>query len=68
MRPANRSTDYTGTISFGSDDLQGVLPPEYTFTLADGGTKTFEVTLKTAGSRTVTMTSGFGTLSTSIAG
>jgi len=60
------ATDYTGTISFDSDDAQADLPSDYTFTLADGGTKTFDVTLKTAGSRTVSVTSGFGTQSASV--
>src|SRR5262249_33179014 len=58
--------DYTGTVSFGSDDLQAVLPPDYTFTPADGGSKTFDVTLKTAGSRTVTATGQIGTQSVSV--
>jgi hypothetical protein len=58
--------DYTGTVSFTSDDPRAVLPPNYTFTPADGGTRTFNVTLKTAGPRTVSVTSGFGTQSKSV--
>jgi FG-GAP-like repeat/FG-GAP repeat/Planctomycete extracellular len=58
--------DYVGTVSFGSDDLQADLPPNYTFTLADEGTRTFDVVLKTAGTHDVTMTGEFGTLAASI--
>ncbi len=46
-------TGYTGTVHFTStDDLAG-LPANYTFTGADQGSRTFSVTLKTAGSQTV---------------
>src|SRR5262245_9384897 len=58
--------NYTGTVHFTSTDPQAVLPVDYTFTPADGGSKTFTVTLKTAGTRTVTVTGGFGTLSDSV--
>src|SRR5205823_1104246 len=44
---------YTGTVHFSSDDTQAGLPANYTFLVADDGTQTFSVTLKTAGSRTV---------------
>lgn len=47
---------YTGTVHFTSNDWQAVLPSDYTFQLADGGTKTFTVTLETSGSITVTAT------------
>jgi hypothetical protein len=52
--------DFVGTIGFASDDLQAVLPGPYTFTLADGGVHTFDVTLKTAGAHTVTLTGDLG--------
>ncbi len=54
----NVVTSYVGTIHFTSTDSQAVLPSNYTFTLADAGTKAFPggVTLKTAGSMTVTAT------------
>jgi hypothetical protein len=58
--------DFIGAVSLGSDDPQGILPGPYAFTLADRGVHTFDVTLETAGSRTVTMTSQFGTLSASV--
>ena len=47
---------YTGTIHFTSSDPLAVLPANYTFTTADQGVHTFSVTLKTAGSQTVTVT------------
>jgi len=39
-----------------STDPAAVLPAAYTFTGADGGTHTFSVTLRTAGTRSVTAT------------
>src|SRR5262249_47743099 len=42
---------YRGTIHFTSTDLQAVLPADYTFSAADNGQHTFDVTLKTAGIR-----------------
>jgi hypothetical protein len=50
------NTAYTGTVHFASNDLQAVLPANYTFTTADQGTHTFTATLKTAGSRSITVT------------
>ena len=56
---------YTGTVHFASSDPQAVLPLDYTFVAADGGTHTFAVTLKTAGAQsivvgdTVTGSSGY---------
>ncbi|RMG20055.1 MAG: hypothetical protein D6729_03760 [Deltaproteobacteria bacterium] len=52
----NRVTDYSGTITFSSDDPQAILPADYTFTPADGGIATFTVELRTAGAHTVTVT------------
>ena len=52
-------TGYTGTIHFTSTDpFPAVLPANYTFTSLDAGMHTFAggVTLKTAGSQTVTAT------------
>jgi phospholipase C len=45
--------NYAGTVHFTSPDAQAVLPGNYTFTAADGGSHTFAVTLKTAGRATV---------------
>ncbi len=51
------ATGYTGTVHFTSSDGQATLPANYTFTAADRGTHTFTgVTLKTAGSQTITVT------------
>jgi glyoxylate utilization-related uncharacterized protein len=47
---------YTGTVHFTSTDSQAVLPGDYTFTSADQGMHVFSVTLKTAGSQTITAT------------
>jgi len=61
-------TGYRGTIHFTSNDpFPAILPGDYTFTAGDNGVHTFTngVTLKTAGSRTVTATD---TLVSSITG
>src|SRR5205823_59401 len=47
---------YTGTVTFSSSDVQAGLPASYTFTSADAGTHTFSVSLKTAGSQSITVT------------
>jgi hypothetical protein len=54
----NVATGYTGTVHFTSTDPNATLPGDYTFTAADNGSHTFTsgVTLKTAGSRSVTAT------------
>ncbi len=49
-------TGYTGTVTFTSSDGNAGLPQNYTFTASDNGVHTFSVTLKTAGSKTVTAT------------
>jgi hypothetical protein len=48
----NVETGYTGTVHFSAlaNDTQAVLPADFTFTAADGGTHTFTATLtRTAG-------------------
>src|SRR5262249_12632777 len=52
----NVATGYTGTVHFSSAAAAATLPPDYTFTAADQGVHTFSVTLRTAGSQTVTAT------------
>jgi hypothetical protein len=47
-------TGYFGTVHFTGTDRQAVLPADYTFTAADGGTHTFSATLETAGSQSIT--------------
>ncbi|MGD0863824.1 MAG: cell wall-binding repeat-containing protein, partial [Candidatus Limnocylindrales bacterium] len=61
----NTATGYRGTVHFSSTDPAALLPADYTFTAADNGTHTFSVTLKTAGTRSVTATD---TVSASISG
>ncbi len=46
---------YRGTVHFTSTDGAAVLPADYTFTAADNGVHTFNVTFKTAGSQTLTV-------------
>jgi hypothetical protein len=50
----NITAGYTGTIHFTSSDLQALLPDDYTFTAGDAGVHSFTITLKTAGSQTIT--------------
>ena len=45
----NVATGYVGTVHFTSSDGQAVLPANYTFTAADQGKHTFQVTFKTTG-------------------
>jgi len=52
----NVATWYTGTVTFSSTDFQAALPATYTFTAADKGVHTFAATLKTAGTRSITVT------------
>jgi hypothetical protein len=54
----NTATGYRGTVHFTSSDSQAALPADYTFTAADAGVHTFTngVTLKTAGTRSITAT------------
>ena len=47
-------TGYTGTIEFSSTDVQAGLPAEFQFASGDLGTFTFTVTLKTAGTQSIT--------------
>jgi hypothetical protein len=50
----NVLTSYTGTVSFTSSDPRAVLPSTYTFVAADAGKHTFSLTLKTAGTQSIT--------------
>ena len=54
----NTASGYLGTVHFTSSDGQAVLPGNYTFTAGDAGTHTFTngVTLKTAGTQSITAT------------
>jgi hypothetical protein len=52
----NVATGYTGTVHFTSSDARAGLPANYTFTSADAGTHSFNATLKTAGTQSITAT------------
>ena len=66
----NTFTGYTGTIHFTSTDGQAVLPANYTFVAGDGGSHTFTngVTLKTAGTQTVSVNDTVTTSKTGTSG
>ena len=49
-------TDYMGTVHFTSTDAQAVLPSDYKFLAGDSGSHVFSVTLKTVGTRSITVT------------
>ena len=49
----NPVPNYTGTIHFTSSDTRAGLPADYTFTAADQGKHTFQVTFKTPGAQTI---------------
>src|SRR5262249_8886704 len=51
-------TDFAGTVHFTSTDPQAVLPADYTFSSSDAGQHTFNVTLKTAGAQSITVSMG----------
>ena len=53
---SNVATGYTGTVALSSSDGNAGLPADYTFTGADAGSHIFSVTLKTAGSQSITAT------------
>jgi parallel beta-helix repeat protein len=50
------ATGYVGVVHFSSSDLSAGLPSNYTFTSTDAGTHTFSVTLKKAGTQSITAT------------
>ena len=54
----NTATGFTGTVTFSSSDPSAMLPASYTYVAGDNGTHNFSVTLNTAGTQTVTATSG----------
>src|SRR6185369_16722802 len=54
---SNRVTpNYTGTVSFAGSTFGTILPDNYTFTAADKGQHTFQVTLPSRGSQSITVT------------
>ena len=52
----NVATGYVGTVHFTSSDGQALLPADYTFTAADQGKHTFQVTFKTTGAQSLNVT------------
>jgi hypothetical protein len=52
----NTITGYRGTVQFASSDPQATLPGNCTFKSGDAGKHTFTVTLKTAGTQSITAT------------
>jgi hypothetical protein len=50
------ATNFRGTVHFTSSDPSAVLPADYTFTAADGGTHSFTATLNTVGIQSLTVT------------
>jgi hypothetical protein len=58
--------DFRGTVTFGTDDGLATLPDPYQFTAADGGTHTFDITPRTAGTHDVSVTGPLGTVHTNV--
>jgi hypothetical protein len=52
----NTDSSYQGAVHFTSTDTKAALPADYTFLGSDAGFHVFAVTLKTAGTRSVTAT------------
>ena len=55
---ANVVTDFAGTVHVASTDLGAQLPPDFTFTPADAGSRAVAVVLKKAATSAITVTSG----------
>src|SRR5262249_1781636 len=65
----NPLPSYTGKVHFTSNDPQAALPAAYTFTAAGSGSHSFPVTLKTSGTRAISVSdtsAGFGGAETGI--
>jgi sugar lactone lactonase YvrE len=52
----NVATGYLGTTHFTSNDHKAILPSDYAFVAGDAGVHTFQVTFKTTGTETLTVT------------
>jgi len=50
----NAIPSYRGSVRLTSSDRQAILPADYTFTSSDAGSHSFAVSLKTAGTQSVT--------------
>jgi hypothetical protein len=65
----NVATGYLGTMHFTSSDGKAALPANYTFTAGDAGMHTFNATLTTAGTQSITATDAvFASISASETG
>ena len=62
------ATGYRGTVHFASTDGQAILPTDYAFTSGDAGAHTFNVTLKTAATQSITVTDSMNGLASPPAG
>lgn len=51
----NVASGYAGTINLATSDTLAGLPATYAFTVADAGTHTFSITLKSSGGQTLTV-------------
>lgn len=61
-------TAYTGKVHFTSSDPSATLPADYTFATGDSGTHSFNVTLQTSGSQTITATDTVAAAVTGVTG
>jgi sugar lactone lactonase YvrE len=64
----NIATGYRGTVQLSVDDPAASLPPAYTFTAADAGVHTFQITLGTPGTDTLLVADAASGLSSSAPG
>jgi hypothetical protein len=60
------ASDYLGQVSFSSDNPADVLPSPYQFAELDAGSHTFDFNLTVAGHHKITVTTTFGSYSTSV--
>jgi alpha-tubulin suppressor-like RCC1 family protein len=51
----NVVTGYSGTVSFSSSDTKATLPSSYSFLPADTGVHAFDITLRTAGTQSISI-------------
>ncbi len=56
----NLATSYVGTVHFTSSDAPATLPADYTFTAGDAGVHVFSVTLRTAGTQSISVADSGG--------
>lgn len=58
----NVATGFTGQVALGSSDGQATVPGVYTFVPGDGGSRSFNVTLRTAGTQSIYVDDTSGSL------